>query len=182
MLRFWGWKIQLSQPGDGALAWDSSGWVMIWELMLMVKVVAWKFFELELGTCLWRRSRRFVSPTVLHLPRRTGGPMDCTCMEGCTKIAEAFQAWSLDILDAFLWSMPICRVLEPTTAGGSVPTSQRVIDQKHQHHEEQAAPVPVPRHGLSRRHGTDLTGTGGTFWSRGRASPAVEWSAQRLDL
>ena len=62
---------------------------------MLCPVVAWKFFELELGTCLWRRSRRFVSPTVLHLPGRTGGPMDCTCMEGCTTSAEAFHSMEL---------------------------------------------------------------------------------------
>ena len=60
--------------------------------------------------------------------------MDCTCMEGCTTTAEAFQAWSLDILDAFLWSCLFAggdfRFLEPSrqAAGDLFPHFQRVID------------------------------------------------------
>ena len=67
--------------------------------------------------------------------------MDCTCVEGCTKIAEAFHSMELgcfSVINAYLpGEISLLGTYDKQPA--QFPHFQRVIDQKHQHHEEQAA-------------------------------------------
>lgn len=106
---FLGSKIQLSQPG--MVPWPELFWMEhdlgthgSWWKWLLGKFSSW-----EKGHVFGDDLDDVSAPRCYIYPGRTGGPMDCTCMEGCTKSIQIRRSFPSMELGCFSVINAYCR-------------------------------------------------------------------------